>query len=292
MDEAEFPLIDPASFCQVELEEENDSGGSGASSNVNASVLSPQPESNNQPVSNNNFKDPRDVLPMLGKNMSVTFKVGKGDLQIKPVVPNKEPVSKPQINSNLNQLQILRVSPSEPAKPLPKTEDLLTTPALPPGFLQNSLQPDYVARDIRRACRSEGKAYVTTTGNVRPARTMQQNPCSGRRCPYNCGKWNDNERQLVFNSYWRLRDPTRHRDWIVKHIRKKPVKYRRVNIEDCRRRCRYQYVMERNGHFDVVCKRFFMATLDITDGKIIHAITTHPAFRNKMVSYRSECFLV
>lgn len=128
-------------------------------------------------------------------------------------------------------------------------------------------------KEERKRKRNEGKEYVTTTSQTKSARAMRPNPCKSR-CPNGCCNASDETRLSVFKHYWGLGNYTRQRDWLCSHVKEVEVKRRRSSNPQKRFKT-YKYFLEvgeTKGAKVMVCKQFFLTTLDIGEKTVYYAL--------------------
>lgn len=98
-----------------------------------------------------------------------------------------------------------------------------------------------------------------------PAKTVREVDCS--KCRKKCSNFISNEkRQMLFQSYYELGSYARQQDYICQRIQAQPTDKRRdykgvKNVSS-------SYSFEIDGTIHSVCKRFFLATLNISEKKV------------------------
>ena len=123
-------------------------------------------------------------------------------------------------------------------------------------------------RIIAKESKNRGREYISSRGNVVPARQMKPANCSVRKCKRCCEeKIKEDERQAIFNHYWELGSYQRQQDYLASHVTKVPVK-QRTSSESSRRQSTYEYTFTLNNLKVQVCREFFCATIGETKEKI------------------------
>lgn len=109
--------------------------------------------------------------------------------------------------------------------------------------------------------RNSGKSYISKKGVERKARQM--GPGCGQKCRNRCqSKISLEDRQTLFHGFWELADINRQRDFIIRNVNK-CNKNRNACLKN-RRNFSYVYSFHFSGKRTVVCKTFFLHTLDIS----------------------------
>lgn len=120
--------------------------------------------------------------------------------------------------------------------------------------------PEIWKKSQRKQLRSLGKEYIGVHGNKNPQRSVKNIDCTS--CKFHCNEmYSDDERQQIFESYWSLGNYERQRDFICAHVREYSPKVQVVKARRHRTVSRkYLLNLDKNTP---VCKKFFLATLDI-----------------------------
>lgn len=173
----------------------------------------------------------------------------------------------------------LSTSPPPQRSTIPLRQEL---PTASPPRLERAWDDDQVERgrprgrqlsqkQARKLSISHGREYQTTSLETRAARAMRPNPC--KKCPYQCTNWSEHARSTMFTHYWVMGNYQRQRDWITSHVTMTEVKRRRTKVEATPKRVTtYQYFLDMDGSRVPVCKQFFLATLDLGEKTIYHAV--------------------
>lgn len=116
-------------------------------------------------------------------------------------------------------------------------------------------------KNLKKTAVNSGNAYINASGKAIAAKTLKP-PCDNK-CRLKCTtKIAQDQRQLILNSFWGLRDTTRQRDFITKCIDTKIPQYRRPK-EGSARGCNNQFSFEIADRKIIVCKKFFQSTINV-----------------------------
>lgn len=156
--------------------------------------------------------------------------------------------------------------------------------------------PSCWEKNVRKKNRNEGKEYINTKGETVSEKKVQKVDC--RKCYFKCDqKFNLEERQLIFQSYWETSSFERQRDFINQNVHRVKVQNRKKKkimmkpltgdllaengtprppeekdeTENCRRRNTYQYFLPKDNVLIRTCKKFFLATLDIKEKPVFNS---------------------
>lgn len=130
---------------------------------------------------------------------------------------------------------------------------------------KRKLQKNQWKRNVAKAKRNKGEAYIDAKGMQITARSMKIG-CEGK-CRYQCNKIEDHKRSQIFGKYWGIGDVNRQRQYVASCMSKSQPQYRRVK-EGTARNVNYEYHFEVDGLKYRVCKKFFMDTLNVGDKMI------------------------
>jgi len=116
-------------------------------------------------------------------------------------------------------------------------------------------------KKTNKILRNSGKLYTSSTSKVIPERNMKVG-CE-ETCYKKCyTKFSDLERANIFAEYYKL-SYIQKKDFVLKHVEKKD-KQRSTVVNNSRRKfTRTYYLPKENGDRVVVCRHFFVSTLDI-----------------------------
>ncbi|CAG9765712.1 unnamed protein product [Ceutorhynchus assimilis] len=121
-------------------------------------------------------------------------------------------------------------------------------------------------RNIRKDKRNKEEEYLSSKNKITPKRQMKS-PCK-EKCRFKCHSvFSEGERETIFNSFWAMGDNTRQRQYISScmDILKPTYRYPK---QDMNRSLNQAYFLVKNEEKVRVCKKFFMATLNIGDTMI------------------------
>ncbi|XP_022823697.1 uncharacterized protein LOC111362445 isoform X3 [Spodoptera litura] len=122
-------------------------------------------------------------------------------------------------------------------------------------------QPEKWQKNVKKSLKNSGESYQTVKGNTIPAKKLKP-PCS-TDCRLKCTeKINEEKRLNIFNDFWGIGDLGRQRYFVASCMGVVKPKYS-LHREDSKRSLNVSYKFTINSEEIRVCKRFFMATLDI-----------------------------
>lgn len=115
--------------------------------------------------------------------------------------------------------------------------------------------------------RNLGQEYISySTKKVVQARRMKESCEKLHNCRTKCHlKISENQRQLIFQNFWKLGNHNKHMDFLAKHVKKEQKKVNTVGEKNSRRQFTMNYYFTVRESFIKVCKTFFLNTLNITD---------------------------
>ena len=112
--------------------------------------------------------------------------------------------------------------------------------------------------------------YTSRSGKVVQARKTIYHRCG--RCVNKCNEvLPDEDRDLIFQNYWKLGDRQRQRDYIASHVHVKQ-KQRQTNPDSKRKRTLHYYFTTRNQRVKV-CKAVFLKTLGIGEKTVQYTVS-------------------
>ncbi|GFO11281.1 hypothetical protein PoB_003778600 [Plakobranchus ocellatus] len=115
-------------------------------------------------------------------------------------------------------------------------------------------------RTVRKRFRNSGKSYVSSRGKAILAKAMKP-PCV-ESCALKCTqKFSEEERQSIFEDFWRQGDKREQQHFIVRHTEETALKRKRVGSK--RRNTTFRYFFYGKEKREQVCRTFFLNTLDI-----------------------------
>lgn len=121
---------------------------------------------------------------------------------------------------------------------------------------------------LAKFLRSVGKEYVSKdTKKVVPAKVIKTR-CNGDTCTKQgrlCSLFTDEEREKLFDSYNEIGNLNLQRQFIVRHTKVDQVKQKTSKKEHSRRQKTVFYYLTKNSEQTLVCKKFFLGTLGISE---------------------------
>ena len=131
--------------------------------------------------------------------------------------------------------------------------------------------PSLWKTNIRKRLRNSGQSYVSRFGVQKRQKMMK--PGCGAKCHRHCHQSiSSDEREVLFCDFWKLGDLLKQREFIARHVTKKPVKAKICPSMKRSKSCAVQYSFTVNGKAIAVCKMFFLHTLDISEQMILTSI--------------------
>lgn len=103
------------------------------------------------------------------------------------------------------------------------------------------------------------KSIVTVDKKI-----IKENPCLGKKCTNECNTITEEERLIIFNRYWKDFDHTRKRDYLLCCMVRYDAKRQYVTHESNRFNM-YKYSLSINDTTKVVCRKYLLNTLNITE---------------------------
>lgn len=102
-------------------------------------------------------------------------------------------------------------------------------------------------------------------------RKMKPNPCLNKKCGNKCASnFTEDDRELIFGSYWGLGNEYRRKDFLLKSIKRKNIKRRRSDSQ--KKKFSYEYKINYNNQEFKVCQQFLINTLGISQMSLRYAI--------------------
>ncbi|CAH0553143.1 unnamed protein product [Brassicogethes aeneus] len=128
--------------------------------------------------------------------------------------------------------------------------------------------PDNWRKNKAKALRNNGKKYISVSKKQRTFNERVMQLACGEKCKLQCSqKISEEERQTIFNEYWKLGDLQRQRDFLATNMTLVSPKYQYKRENSHRQQNNAFYFVVRNQKIRV-CKLFFKATLSINDRPI------------------------
>lgn len=119
-------------------------------------------------------------------------------------------------------------------------------------------------KNVVKQLRNSGQAYTSVSKSKKTfdKKSLKQ-PC-GDKCRLQCSsKFTNEERQKILDEYWSLGDIEKQRSFLLKNMITVNPKYR-YKREGSHRKENKAFYYNKDGKQIRVCKKFFMATLDIS----------------------------
>ena len=138
------------------------------------------------------------------------------------------------------------------------------------------LQPQREAK-VESEMSTNGKTMIKNVGEMKapPMLATEENYSARKcrhvkcKCAYKCPQNINEEDQItIFSEYWGMKSFARQRDFIAHHVEMKRV-MRRTTNETSRRNFSKSYSFTLRDQRILVCKAFFLGTLDIRE-KTVH----------------------
>lgn len=136
-------------------------------------------------------------------------------------------------------------------------------------------KPPLKNENLKRSCsklkRLRGESYIDSKGIVRPARPMKAAPCRNQAKHSACDTVSDRERELIYREFRNLRSSQAQWQFIASHVYVR-AKSKRTSTGPSRRENTHQYYLTVSGDEVKVCRRFFLATLNVSEAMIRTAL--------------------
>lgn len=124
-------------------------------------------------------------------------------------------------------------------------------------------------RKERSEKRIAGQEYERSDGKITESKSIQPNPCIGKKCGNNCENIEPEKRQKVFDHFWGL-SGNRRKDWLVSISQKEEIKRKRT--DSGKRSASFKYHINEGEGRRPVCLQFLSATLNISSKTIYHVV--------------------
>lgn len=123
-------------------------------------------------------------------------------------------------------------------------------------------------RNIIKSKRAKGEAYVDTKGNEHSARPLLPSPCISNPNHENCNSICQENRESIYGEFRNLGDIDAQRQYLYKLIENNRKKRCTNLTSSSRRKFTLKYCFIVKDEKIIVCRKFFMATLNVTDAII------------------------
>jgi len=124
------------------------------------------------------------------------------------------------------------------------------------------------ARVNKKTCKLHGESYKKFKKDrsivTFDKKIIKDNPCLGKKCTNECNTITEEERLILFNRYWKEFDRTKKRDYLLGCMERYDAKIQYTTHENNRFNM-YKYCFSLNGTTKVVCRKFLLNTLNITE---------------------------
>lgn len=122
-------------------------------------------------------------------------------------------------------------------------------------------EPASWKKNLRKKLRNLGMEYVNSKNIVVPARQIKSR-CEGEKCLFQCKKIDEEQRRTLFKEFWELGNLVDQWSYVARCMVPLQGRYRLSHEGRCRA-LNNAFYFEVDGFKIRVCKKFFMATLDI-----------------------------
>ncbi|KAH7645815.1 hypothetical protein HUG17_1353 [Dermatophagoides farinae] len=121
--------------------------------------------------------------------------------------------------------------------------------------------------NINKLKRNSGQEYVTRKSVVVASKEIIIRPCCSKNCQ---DKISLETREQIFKDFWKMANFSKQNFYLKAVVRSKTPKRRRSNTE--KRQVYYQYFLTYLNKSVLVCKRFFLDTFNISEGRLARAL--------------------
>lgn len=123
--------------------------------------------------------------------------------------------------------------------------------------------------NVRKKLKNSGQSYVSTSGKQVEAKVFTGTGCKTLDCRYKCDKKISKEqRQKIFESYWKLGNNTKQRQYIALHVERTKTLSRTTEKAVSRRQFTQWYYLTIGLDRFQVCRSFFLKTLGVTEQSV------------------------
>ncbi|XP_055844901.1 uncharacterized protein LOC129911203 [Episyrphus balteatus] len=202
--------------------------------------------------SNNSPKGP----PIENPNMLIEFDSNSNDLNesnvnIFPEAPTRRNSTHEDELLNVEQAVTIENNLSETARKRPRNEK---------NWKQNEA----------KRLRQEGKAYTSSSKKLIPAKQIRLTCDCRKKCDYQCWMIQEEDRKEIFKSYYKL-DAQGKRIFLSNFTERDVSRFRRrerKNLNNSKKQFSFRYYFNVRENRFRVCKKYFLATLDISQKPI------------------------
>jgi hypothetical protein len=125
-------------------------------------------------------------------------------------------------------------------------------------------------QNLNKAKRNSGGKYVTANSKIIFPKKIVVWSC----CLKNCGdKISSFNRQLIFDKFWKLANFSKQNLFLNTIVKREiPKKGRPRNYKSKPRQCQFQYYLTHENVSVLVCKKFFLDTFNISEGRLARTL--------------------
>lgn len=131
--------------------------------------------------------------------------------------------------------------------------------------MKRKRDPSTWKKNVCKQKRLKGEAYLGTNKKQQAARPILPSPCALKEKHTLCNSVSEDARQQIYNTFRNLPSIDDQRQFVGKHIARKPKGRTTRKILDSRKSYTHEYSFTLEGKKIVVCREFFMCTLNTTD---------------------------
>ena len=157
-------------------------------------------------------------------------------------------------------------------------------------------------RNVRKLKRLKGDEYINCTGKTIQSKRVQPSPCIQKSNHESCLSFSENQRKLLFDNFYQFGSIEEQRSFIASSVKAESIELSRTKNRHSRRRFTNNYSFSVNGQRIKVCKKLFMATLNVTVALIrsnLHACISEgvqrserrTSIKKKMNQTKQDCVL-
>lgn len=132
----------------------------------------------------------------------------------------------------------------------------------------------------RKLLRNSGEEYLTTTGTKVAKKNFENSDCG---CPKKCfSLYTESERKNVFESFWNLKNFNLQNSYLYALVQKTPViRKRPKNGSRAGKHSSFKYFIKSSEKTKSVCKKYFLHTFQISDGRLYRCLSKHDVSQSK-----------
>lgn len=126
-------------------------------------------------------------------------------------------------------------------------------------------------RHQAKRLRNSGESYINVKGNIVEAKKFQNKDCGcSKKC---CNLFSENERHEQFKKFHKIGDFSKQNAYLCGLVHQVPIKQRRARDgSKGNKQCSNIFCLHKENNTLRVCKRFFLDTLVISDGRMSRAL--------------------